>query len=125
MKSFYNEFTNLEQLGYLGRIGNNDLWVLDKVYLPVISEKLMELKIYYKNYLIRAAKTKSPKQLYGTSDLRLQVISTSISEKSIGILHNWQNAYSLTLRNNATVPSIEEIIMNEVANNMVDIILRN
>ena len=89
MKSFYNEFTNLELLDYLDRIGNNDLWVLHKVYLPVINEKLIELKIYCNNYQIRTAKAKLPNQLYATSTLHLQVISTSISEQTIGILHNW------------------------------------
>ena len=28
MKKFYNEFTYLEQLPYLDRRGNNNLWVL-------------------------------------------------------------------------------------------------
>ena len=56
IKSFYDEFTNLEQLGYLNRIDNNDSWVLHKVYFFVISKKLMELKIYYINYPIRTAK---------------------------------------------------------------------
>ena len=36
--SFYNEFTNFEQLGYLHRIGNNDLQVLHEVYLLIISK---------------------------------------------------------------------------------------
>ena len=80
MASFYDEFTNLEQLGYLHRIGNNDLWVLHKVYSPIISKKLMELKTYYNNYPIRAAKAKLPNQLYVASAFRAQVIDTSISE---------------------------------------------
>ena len=107
MKSFYNEFTNLELLDYLDRTGNNDLWVLHKVYLPVINEKLIELKTYYNNNLIHTAKAKSSNQLYTTSALHSQVINTSISKQTIDILHNWQNAYSLTPRNNVTVPSIE------------------
>ena len=88
MTSFYNEFTNLEHLGYLHRIGNNDLWVLHKVYLPIISKKLMELKVYYNNHSIRAAKAKSPNQLYAASALRSQVNNTSISEQTIGISYN-------------------------------------
>ena len=125
MTSFYNEFTNLEQLGYLHRKGNNDLWILHKVYLPIVNKKLIELKIYYNNHLIRTAKANSPNQLYVASTLCLKVMNTSISEQTIDILHNWQNEYSLTLQNNVTIPSIEEIIMNEDTNNMVDTILRN
>ena len=89
MKIFYDEFTNLEQLDYLDRTDNNDLQVLYKVYLPVINKKLMELKTYYNNHLIRIAKAKSPNQLYVTSALRSQVINTSISKQTTDILRNW------------------------------------
>ena len=125
MKTFFDEFTNLEHLGYLDRTDNKDLWVLHKVFLPIINEKLLELKTYYNNHPIRTENYKSPNQLYAANALRSQVINTSISEQSIDILHNWQNVYSPTPRNNVVVPSIENIIMNDVQIDMVETILHN
>ena len=125
IKTFFDEFTNLEHLGYLDRTDNKDLWVLHKVFLPIINEKLLELKTYYNNHPIRTENYKSPNQLYAANDLRSQVINTSILEQSIDILHNWQNVYSPTPRNNVVVPSIENIIMNDVQNEMVETNLHN
>ena len=99
--------------------------MLHKVYLPVINKKLLELKTYYNNHPISTERGKSPNQLYAASALRSQVINTSISEQSIDILHNWQNVYSPNPRNNVTIPSIEEIVMNQVQIDMVDTILSN
>ena len=88
MIKFYDEFIELEQLGFLDRTNNNDLWVLHKVYLPVINQKLLEMKTYYNDHPIRSARAKSPNQMYAENALRSQVINTSISLETIDILHN-------------------------------------
>ena len=115
----------LEELGCLDRNDNNNLWVLHKVYLPVINKKLMELKNYFNDHPICSAEGKTPNQMYAISALRSQVINTSISAETIDILNNWQNVFSPTLRNNVTVPTIEAILMNEVQSNFVNTILSN
>jgi len=125
MLNFYDEFVNLEHLGYLDKTNNQDLWVLHKVYLPIINDKLLELKTYYNNHPIRTEHGKTPNQLYAASALRSQVINTSISGDTIDVLHNWQNVYTPNPRNNVTVPSIQDIVMNQVQIDMVDNILMN
>ena len=125
MKKFYDEFMHLEELGCLDRNDNTDLWVLHQVYLPVINEKLMELKTYFNDHPISTAEGKTPNQMYAISALRSQVINTSISAETIDILNNWQNVFSLPPRNNVIVPMIEAILMNEMQSNFVDTILSN
>ena len=115
----------LEELGCLDRNDNNDLWVLHQVYLPVINEKLMELKTYFNDHPICTAEGKTPNQMYAVSALHSQVINTSISAETIDILSNWQNVFSPPPQNNASVPMIEAILMNEVQSNFVDTILSN
>ena len=123
MIKFYDEFIELEQLGFLDRTNNNDLWVLHKVYLPVINQKLLEMKTYYNDHPIRSARAKSPNQMYAENALRSQVINTIISPETIDILHDWQNVYTPAPRNNVTVPSIDDLIINEEQNIHVQTIL--
>ena len=61
MTNFYDEFTSLENLGYLDRNDNNDLWILYIAYFLVTNEKLEEIKSYFNNHPIRSARRKTPK----------------------------------------------------------------
>ena len=70
------------------RNGNNDLWVLHIAYLPVINEKLEEMKSYFNDHPIRSAGGKTPKQMHALGGLLLQVINTLISPQAVDILHD-------------------------------------
>ena len=69
------------------RNGNNDLWVLHIAYLPVINEKLEEMKSYFNNHSIHLAGGKTPKQMHAFRGLHSQVINIPISPQTIDILH--------------------------------------
>ena len=58
--NFYNKCTLLENLGYLNRNNNNDLWVLHIVYLSAINKKLEEIKSYFNNHPIYSVRGKTP-----------------------------------------------------------------
>lgn len=125
MSKFAAEFTNLEQLDLLDRHDENDLWVLHKVYLPIINQKLVEMEDYYNNHPIASANGQTPNQMHAISALRDQVISTSISAGTIDILHNWQNAFSPESSDNITVPTLQSIVLNDEQMNFVNTISNN
>ena len=85
MGKYAAEFTYLEQLDLLDRHDENDLWVLHKVYLPIINQKLVEMEDYCNNHPITSANGQTPNQMHAISASRDQAISTSVSAGTVDI----------------------------------------
>ena len=113
MDNFRITFKHLEQLSLLNKHNNIDIWSLHRVYSHLIQKELDRFKEYHNNHPIRTARGKTSNQIYTISALQDQLISSSFSNESASMLHDWQNIWDKLEVNHVNVSAIGEYNLDQ------------
>ena len=88
-KLCFAEFKNLEDLGCLDSHRNDGLWILHGDHLPSTNERLDQMKSHYNKHPVSSESNKSSKQTRVVGGFHDQVMSTPMSQETLGMLNDW------------------------------------